>query len=243
VRIAERCYAVTGLGYSTPWCVNAGFVVGEEVTLVVDTGANALAAQTLFGYATAVRPVNRFLAINTEKHFDHIGGNAFFLDRGVDVWGHERIARTAEEFAAEVAEFNGGILNPVRKERGEAAAFFHGTRLQNPNRALAGGSRFDLGGCHVEILMTPGHTETNLSVWVPDDRVLFTGDCLIREYLPNLGAGTVADWRIWLDSLRRIERLSPACVVTGHGPVSRGSEVLEMIASVRQVLEEAIARA
>jgi glyoxylase-like metal-dependent hydrolase (beta-lactamase superfamily II) len=115
VRIAESCYAVTGLGYSTPWCVNAGFVVGQETTLVVDTGANTLAAQTLFGYATAVPPANRFLAINSEKHFDHTGGNAFFLDRGVDVWGHERIVRTAEEFAAEVAEFNGGILNPVRK--------------------------------------------------------------------------------------------------------------------------------
>ena len=39
LRLSSRCYAVTGLGYSLPWCVNSGFIVGEESTLVVDTGA------------------------------------------------------------------------------------------------------------------------------------------------------------------------------------------------------------
>ena len=49
MRVSNRCYAVTGLGYLAPWCVNAGFVAGSEVTLVVDTGANALAAATIYG--------------------------------------------------------------------------------------------------------------------------------------------------------------------------------------------------
>ena len=86
MRLSERCYAVTGLGYSPPWCVNAGIVAGDNLSLVVDSGANTLAAQTIFGYASAVRPDNQLRVINTEKHFDHIGGNAFFLDRGIEVW-------------------------------------------------------------------------------------------------------------------------------------------------------------
>jgi glyoxylase-like metal-dependent hydrolase (beta-lactamase superfamily II) len=242
MRLSSRCYAVTGLGYSTPWCVNAGFVVGDEVTLLVDAGGNRLAAQTIHGYASAAKPGNQLRVINTEKHFDHIGGNGFFREHGIDVWGHAGIARTADEFQAEVAEFNDAISNAARRARGEARAFFHGTDLVNPNRPIHEDTRFDLGGCTVEILLTPGHTRTNLSVWAPEDRVLFTGDCLIVEYLPNLDAGTPADWAVWLESLDRLEKLKPAVIVAGHGPIARGSEVQAVVDSVRKVLRESIAR-
>jgi len=242
MRLSDRCYAVTGLGYSAPWCVNAGFVAGDSLTLVVDTGANTLAAQTVYGYASAARQGNQLLAINTEKHFDHIGGNGFFREHGIDVWGHAGIARTADEFEAEIAEFNDAIPNAARRACGEARAFFHGTHLVNPNRRIHKDTRFDLGGCTVEILLTPGHTPANLSVWVPEDRVLFAGDCLICQYLPNLDAGTPADWRIWLESLTRLEALNPAIVVAGHGPVARGDEVQMVVDTVRRVLEESIAR-
>ncbi|HEX8985042.1 MAG TPA: MBL fold metallo-hydrolase, partial [Bryobacteraceae bacterium] len=134
MRLSSRCYAVTGLGYLAPWCVNAGFVVGDELTLVIDTGGNTLAAQSIHGYASAARPGNRLLVINTEKHFDHIGGNGFFREHGIDVWGHVGAARTVAEFQAEIAEFNDAIPNPARRARGEARAFFYDTRLVNPSR-------------------------------------------------------------------------------------------------------------
>jgi glyoxylase-like metal-dependent hydrolase (beta-lactamase superfamily II) len=242
MRLSDRCYAVTGLGYSPPWCVNAGFVAGDELTLVIDTGGNTLAAQTICGYASAVRPANRLRVINTEKHFDHIGGNGYFLERGVEVWGHSGISRTPGEFQDEMAEFNAAIPNAARRECGEASAFFHGTRLANPNRQIQTDTRFDLGGCTAEILLSPGHTSTNLSVWVPKDGVLFTGDCLICEYLPNLDAGTPADWQTWLESLARIESLGPAIVVAGHGPVARAGEVKTVLETVRRVLLESIER-
>jgi glyoxylase-like metal-dependent hydrolase (beta-lactamase superfamily II) len=242
MRLSNRCYAVSGLGYSPPWCVNAGFVAGDRLTLVVDTGGNTLAAQTIHGYSTAAKPGNQLVAVNTEKHFDHIGGNGYFRRHGIDVWGHCGITRTAGEFQAEIAEFNDAIPNPARRARGEARAFFHDTQPTVPNRQIEGDTRFDLGGCTAEILLTPGHTPTNASVWVPEDRVLFTGDCLISEYLPNLDAGTPTEWRLWLASIQRIEALQPAIVVAGHGPVARDGEVQAVIDTVRRVLEESIAR-
>jgi glyoxylase-like metal-dependent hydrolase (beta-lactamase superfamily II) len=222
--------------------VNAGFVTGDNLTWVVDTGGNALAAQTIHGYASAAKPGNRLRVMNTEKHFDHIGGNSFFRERGIDVWGHPGIARTADEFQTELSEFNEAIPNQARRARGEARAFFHGTRLANPNRQIHGDTRIDLGGCAVEILPTPGHTATNLSVWAPDDGVLFTGDCLISEYLPNLDAGTQSDWQVWLESIKRLEALGPAIVVPGHGPIVRGEAVQMVVDAVRRVIEESIAR-
>jgi hypothetical protein len=49
MRIATSCYALTGLGYATPWSVNAGFIAGSQETLIVDTGACALSAATIHG--------------------------------------------------------------------------------------------------------------------------------------------------------------------------------------------------
>ncbi len=242
MRLTDHCFAVTGLGYASPWCVNAGFIAGEEMTLVVDTGGNTLAAQSIHGYACAARPGNKLRVINTEKHFDHIGGNGFFRELGIDVWGHAEIARTPDEFQAEITEFNDAIPDPERRARNEARAFFYRTNLTNPNCPIDKDITFDLGSLDVEILLTPGHTPTNLSVWVPEESVLFTGDCVVREYLPNLDSGGRSDWQLWLDSLDRIERLKPDFVVGGHGHVSRGDEIPAAIESVRTVLKESIAR-
>jgi glyoxylase-like metal-dependent hydrolase (beta-lactamase superfamily II) len=241
MRLSERCYAITGLGYTPPWSVNAGFIVGSETTLIVDTGACALSAATIHGYASAARPGNRLAVINTERHFDHIGGNCYFRDRAIDIYAHEALSRTEDEFRAELDGFNALIANPTRKKRLEAGAFYAGTRLENPNRPITEDTTIDLGDCAIEVILTPGHTPTNLSVWVPSDRVLFCGDCLINLYLPNLDAGTAADWQEWLHSLNRIEQLNPAAVMPGHGPVAGSEDVPRLIESVRSVVEEAIA--
>jgi len=240
MRLSRRCFAVTGLGYLPPWTVNAGFITGDDATLIVDTGANAAAAASIHGYASIARPANRMLVVNTERHFDHIGGNEYFRERAVDVYGHISVHRTNEEFRAEISDFNGEISNPARRSRHESEIFYHGTRLANPNCPIAEDSRMDLGACEVDILLTPGHTPGNLSVYVPAERVLFCGDCLVNGYLPNLDAGSVADWMIWLKSLDRVEALTPRMVVPGHGPEATGDEVQRLIESVREVLHQSI---
>jgi glyoxylase-like metal-dependent hydrolase (beta-lactamase superfamily II) len=237
MRLSAHCFAVTGLGYVPPWSVNAGIVAGGHTTLIVDTGANALAAATIHGYASAVRPGNRLVVIDTELHFDHIGGNGYFRERGIDVYGHASIDRTDDEFRAEVAEFNAAIPDEVRRGRGEAEAFYRGTVLANPNRLLSTDSTWELGDCTAQILLTPGHTPSNLSVYVPADGVLFCGDCLANGYVPNLSCGTKRDWQLWLESLDRLSGLDLRAIVPGHGPVAMGDAVQELIETVRRELK------
>jgi len=242
VRLTNHCFAVTGLGYLTPWCVNAGFVTGSETTLIVDAGPNTLAAQTIHGYASAAKPGNMLEAVNTEMHFDHIGGNGYLHGLQIEIWGRGGAARTPEEFQAEIAEFNQAIPDPVRRARGEASAFFYDTHLASAARPIKDGARFQLGAICAEICFTPGHTPANLSVWAPQEGVLYTGDCVVREFLPNLDAGGPEDWEIWLESLDRIQSLKPEFLVPGHGPVARGTEIDSALDSMRRVLQEAIDR-
>lgn len=242
MQISSHCFAVTGLGYIPPWSVNAGFVVGETTTLIVDFGGNLLVAQTIYGYARAVRPDNLMLAVNTEKHFDHVDGNKFFRSLGIDVYAHTENLRTAEEFEAEITEFNGSIPDSLRRQRQEARAFFHRTEVAAPNRTIHEETTFNLGGLMAEALLTPGHTHTNLSIWIPQERVLFSGDCVVNQYRPNLEAGNIEDWHQWLASLDRIESLHPAFVLGGHGCLCGAVELPAVIDLIRSDLREAIQR-
>jgi glyoxylase-like metal-dependent hydrolase (beta-lactamase superfamily II) len=242
MQISPHCFALTGLGYVSPWCVNAGFVAGDSTTLVIDTGGNWMAAQTIHGYARAVHPENRIMAVNTENHFDHVGGNGYFRGLGIDVYGHAENFRTAEEFAAEITEFNDAIPDSLRRQRKEANAFFYRTELTAPNRKILEDTIFDLSGLIAEVLLTPGHTPTNLSIWIPQERVLYAGDCIVNQYRPNLEAGNSEDWRQWLASLDRIESLRPAFVLGGHGDLLSAAELPTTIKIIRNDLREAIAQ-
>jgi glyoxylase-like metal-dependent hydrolase (beta-lactamase superfamily II) len=240
MKVTNHCFAILGLACTPPWTVNAGFVVGETQTLVIDTGANALAAATIYGYATAVRSTNQLLVINTEQHLDHLSGNAYFHARHIPIYGHRKITRQDAELLAEQQEYNACIPNPVRRALHEGRLFFEQTSIANPEYPITAKTTLDLGALEVRILLTPGHTPTNLAIYIPGDRVVFCGDCLVNGYVPNLEGGTRPDWEQWLHSLDTLAVLQPDYLIPGHGHVLVGAQIAAEIQRVRLILQTAI---
>ena len=240
MRISEHCFAVTGLGFIPPWEVNAGFVVGDRRTLVVDTGPSYLAGLTIHGYASNVRPGNDLLAVNTELHVDHLLGNAVFRDKSVAIWGHERCERSPDALALNAAELNATIPDPERRGRNEAAVFFAGSRVVNPENRISSRTTFDLGRVTAAVIPAPGHTPANVLVHVPDDAVLYSGDTVVAGYLPNLGPGGPAEWREWLSALALVRQLAPRILVPGHGRVLEGSDIEAEVGRIEDVLRQAV---
>jgi glyoxylase-like metal-dependent hydrolase (beta-lactamase superfamily II) len=236
VKISTHCFAVTGLGFIPPWEVNAGFVVGGRTTLVVDTGPSDLAARTVHGYASNVRPSNDLVAVNTELHVDHLLGNALFHDRSVPIWGHEKCERSADALDQNAEDLNATIPDPVRRERREAAVFFGGSRIVNPENRISAEKTFELGGLTATVIPAPGHSPANLLVHVAADAVLYSGDTVVAGYLPNLEAGGPAEWEQWLVALAIVRRLAPRVLVPGHGRVLAGSEIEEEVARIEEIL-------
>jgi cyclase len=241
MRLSEHCYALAGFAYLPPWSVNAGFVCGDARTLIVDSGPSAQAAATILGYARAAGPKNVLLAIDTERHLDHIAGNDFLRAQGIDVYGHSSIRRTDEELAADIAEYCASVPDVGRRADEEGRIPFAGTRIANPNRPIDLGMDLDLGGVRAAILLVPGHTPANLAVWVASEGALYTGDTIVSDYRPNLASGGPDDWRLWLAALDRLEALKPEVVVPGHGRILRGSEIGSEIARLRHCLNAALA--
>jgi glyoxylase-like metal-dependent hydrolase (beta-lactamase superfamily II)/ribosomal protein S18 acetylase RimI-like enzyme len=239
MRLSKSCYAVTGLAFEPPWSVNAGFVAGEKRTLIIDSGANSLAARTILGYAQAVKPDNELLVINTERHLDHIGGNYFFRRQGLPVWGHAGIARCEEDLEESIVDYNRCIPDPVRREAAEGRVFYRDTHVANPDHPIEAEFSFDLGGLEARVIFTPGHTPTNLSVFVPPEGVIYCGDCVVSDYIPNLEAGALDDWLLWEQSLAKLEKLNPGTIMPGHGEVLQGQRIGEEFSRLRHFLAEA----
>lgn len=240
MKLSDHCYAVMGLGCYPPWVVNAGFIVGDVHTLIVDSSASRLSAQTVHGYAQGVRSTNDLILINTEKHLDHLGGNCLFAEKGVAIYGHALNARRAEDLDGDIDFYNSCIQEPARRHAREEKVFYQNTTIVNPAHAVTNGHLFDLGGVDAEIIFTPGHTETNLSVYVPSQKVLYTGDAIAQGYIPNLESSDREGWKQWLASLDIISSLDVNVLVPGHGNVLIDDEIRVEMDRIRSILSKAI---
>jgi glyoxylase-like metal-dependent hydrolase (beta-lactamase superfamily II) len=102
----------------------------------------------------------------------------------------------------------------VLKERIE------GTQPVLPERWIDGeDSRIDLGGVTFELRHRGGaHTPGDMLVWLPQARVLFSGDVVYVDRM--LGVLPVSNTRQWLATFAVIEQLAPARIVPGHGRVT-----------------------
>jgi metallo-beta-lactamase class B len=65
----------------------------------------------------------------------------------------------------------------------------------------------------------PGHTDDNIVVWFPDDRVLF-GGCLVKDMRSkDLGYTKDADLMVWPETIKNVLLSFPSAkiIVPGHG--------------------------
>jgi len=240
MKISERCYVIYGLSTIPPWMVNSGFIVGNKKTLIVDCGGNYLSAKTIYGYAKAVKPDNELIAINTEPHFDHMGGNCFFKEMGIDIYGHYNINRTNDELEEMKKEYGKSITSEVRRANNEEEITFYNTTVANPSIDISSNMEIDLGGTTAEIILTPGHTKMNLSVFVKNENILYCGDVLVNDYIPNLEDGDQNDWKDWLQSIEKIKNISPEIIISGHGEILTGEKIESEIVRMKSILNSAI---
>jgi glyoxylase-like metal-dependent hydrolase (beta-lactamase superfamily II) len=242
---------------------NAGFVVGDEGVLVVDTFLTPAALEDLIGViATETKQPIKY-ALNTHYHLDHTGGNQVLAARGVPIIGHEKLmewqtvknrrflpateelqkrrdaaAKQLSETPADQADKRAPIERQIR--RFDALLTI---KLTNPSVTFAAGSvRLYLGKREVILFTLPGHTGGDVLAYVPDANVVFMGDMGWRKTLPNLVDATVNDWITSLDSV--LAQYPNARFVPGHGEVATAAEMKEFrdyLDDLRTRVKQAIA--
>lgn len=193
------------------WCLsNAGVIVSGGECVLVDTAATERRALGLKRAVAAVSPAAPRIVVNTHFHGDHSFGNFVFADSAVVV-AHERCR-------AEMAGAGLGLTGLWPDVR------WGDIELALPALVYRDRLTLHVGGIDAE-LIHPGvaHTTGDTVVWLPDRRVLFTGDLIMSEVTPFVPMGSVSGS---LAAIAAMRELGPLTVVPGHGPVG-GAELLD----------------
>ena len=89
-------------------------------------------------------------------------------------------------------------------------------------RPLSDGEVITVGSTSWETIWTPGHSPGHICLWERRRGILLTGDHVLPHDTPNIHAHPhlpLNPLGIYIDALRRVERLSVSLALPGHGPI------------------------
>jgi cyclase len=193
---------------------NAGLIVGAESATAVDALMVPSMTRRL---VAAIRKTTRkkvATLVNTHHHLDHTGGNRFF--RGSTIVATDKCR----------ASLAGGFppVSILKEFMPAFAREFPLLELQLPTVTF--GDRLVLHDGDREIHLwhpgTPAHTAGDASVFLPKERVLFTGDLAFHYVTPLAFQGHVGRW---IEAVDRALAFEADVIVPGHGPIGTKADV------------------
>lgn len=220
-------------------CIYLYLLAGDERAMLIDTGLWNIDAAGIAQSLTA-KPV---FAVNTHGHLDHISANDQFEEvylhpADEDVFAQHSSYEVRLAFARGLMAEQGlpvSLLDepPLREKTQRACSL-----AQRENRKpLQDGMVFDLGGRHVRVVETPGHTLGSVCLLDEENRWLFSGDTVCDQgvllHFPH--SAPVA---VFLESVRKLQALSGQYDVIwpGHHRFPLEKEILRRYASCAQRL-------
>jgi cyclase len=190
---------------------NNGWVVMDDYVVEVDANF-PVGAKVVIPKIRAItsKPV-RFV-VDTHFHPDHASGNEVWAEEGATIVAQAATLEELRSSGAAAWEF-------LAKSRPDVAA----SKLRLPGLTYTDSMAFDDGEHRVE-LRWPGvaHTHGDTLVWLPRERILFTGDVCVNGSYNYLHDSDVGEW---IKALERAKSLGAEKVCPGHGPMG-GPEII-----------------
>jgi len=195
---------------------NAGFVIGDEAVVVIDTFENAAAAQALLGEIRMLTKLPIKFVVNTHYHLDHVTGNSVFAKEGAAIVAHHNVPSWIH---TENLKFFGKDIKPEQKSEVEA--------LAAPDVLYDSSIELRVGATPIRVEYFPGHTGGDSVVIVQPDKtaVIFCGDLFWRQTLPNLIDASTLPWLETLSTLAKFSAESPIVFIPGHGDPGTSTDV------------------
>lgn len=202
-KLSANCYAFTAEGDP-----NTGVIVGDDGVMVIDAQATPLMAREVIRRIRKVtrKPI-RYVTLSHYHAVRVLGASAY---RAEQVIASQRTLglireRGRQDMASEIGRF-------PRLFRGRESI----PGLTWPTIVFKDEMTVMMGKLEVRIIHPgPGHTGGDTIVWVPSQRVLFSGDLV--EYEAGIYTGD-AHLEEWPNTLEKLRALKPRALVPGRGP-------------------------
>lgn len=230
-KLSDHAYAYTAEGDP-----NTGIVIGDDAVMVIDTQATPVMAQDVIRRIREVtdKPI-KYVTLSHYHAVRVLGASAYKPQQIIasqDTYDLI-VQRGEQDKASEIGRF------PRLFQAVESVP----AGMTWPTITFTGKMTLWLGKLEVQILqLGRGHTKGDTVVWLPQDKVLFSGDLVEFDATPYAGDAYFQDWPQTLDNLAALqpEKLVPGrgAALTNPAEVKAGLEgtrafVSELFASVK----------
>jgi cyclase len=202
---------------------DAGFVTTTEGIVMIDTlqrPSDALKWRD----EIAKRGEVRYL-VNTEHHTDHFAGNYFFSGTVVS---HQK---TREIIAQAPLK---RVIERMLEAAPDEQSLISKYQVRIPTVTFSERASLYVGRHTFDLIYLPGHTPGQTAVYVPEERVIFTGDNISHKVQVFLHESNPFQW---LESLKKIEKMDIDIIVPGHGEVCDKSYIRELSSFIQEWID------
>ena len=196
---------------------NNGWVNFADYVLVIDGNfpSGALEIIPKIKASAGERPI-RF-AFDTHHHGDHAYGNQVWHEHGAIPVAHIGVIEEMKKYETGLYGDKPGRWENEVKSRKDVAA----SKLKAPTVLFRKELIFDDGQHRVELHhFGVAHTRGDGFAWLPNEKILFTGDACVNGPYNYVGDGDTGEW---IKTLEAAKKLGPKVVCPGHGPIGDGS--------------------
>jgi glyoxylase-like metal-dependent hydrolase (beta-lactamase superfamily II) len=234
-KLSDHAYAYTAEGDP-----NTGIIIGDDAVLVADTQATpAMAADVIRRIRTVTDKPIKYVVL-THYHAVRVLGASAYQPQQI-IASQDTYDLIVERGEADKASEIGRFPRLFRDVESVPPG------MTWPTITFTGKMTLWLGKLEVQLLqLGRGHTKGDTVVWLPQDRVLLSGDLVEFDATPYAGDAYFKDWP---QTLANVAALKPAALVPGRGPALLGEERVAaglkatggFIADVRASVEEGVA--
>jgi glyoxylase-like metal-dependent hydrolase (beta-lactamase superfamily II) len=242
---------------------NTAIIEVDDGVVIVDSHSKPSAARAILDVLPTLTPKPVRYVVNTHFHWDHWQGNEVYPTRYPDVeivtsavTRHAMVSKSVKRIQDqlrsapdEIAALRDALARATSADHRaqleadleQAEAFAAELGAMTPALpTLAFGDRMVIVGRDREVhLLTLGraHTEGDVFVHLPRERIVVTGDC-VNGWTPFMGDAYPEEWA---RTLERLEQLDFTTVVLGHGEPA-GKEWLTFFRRYIEDVVEAVRR-
>ncbi len=185
---------------------NLSFVVTDAGVVVINAGDNYLLARTLHNFIKKVtdQPVRYVVLENGQGHA--MMGSGYWQSQGAKVIAHVDALKEIKKRGPQILENVQGRLRDKSLE----------TELSEPDETFTDKRVIELGGTRIELLyLGPAHSPGDISVWLPNEKIMISGDIAFHQRLLPVWDHT--DTAAWLETWEVFETYDASLIIPGHG--------------------------
>lgn len=251
IEVTDGIHVAVGYGLA-----NSILIEGNDGVIVVDVMESLAAAESVLFEFRKITDLPVSAIVYTHNHYDHINGAGVFAGNGTpEVFAHALLPQLVADrnnvvqgaiFQRSTRQFGITLTDEQRINAGIGAKLVMGGGPSSrgylaPTQTFDGESmEVTAAGVDMKLVHTPGETDDQIYVWLPEKRALLPGDNFYKAF-PNLYAirGTpYRDVRKWVASLDQMIAEKPAFLVPSHSrPIVGEDRIRELLTDYRDAID------